>query len=74
MRIFVKLSRISNVVKVIWRYSFISSFTTSSTKFSKFDAENKILGQINVSCRNIKENTLARYFIKITAHPRFTQL
>ena len=34
----------------------------------------QILFQIEVTTRNIKETTLARYFIKVTARPSFTQL
>ena len=45
----------------------MSSFSTSSAKFSKFDAGNMILFQIKVFGTNIKEMTPARYFIKITA-------
>ena len=52
----------------------MSSFFTNSAKFSKFHAEKVILFQIKVFCKNIKETTLARYFIKVTAHPSFTQL
>ena len=37
-------------------------------------AGNMILFQIKVNSRNIKETTLARYFIKETARPSFTQL
>ena len=53
---------------------FRVSFSTSSAKFKKFDAENMILFQIKVFARNIKETTLARHFIKVTARPSFTQL
>ena len=45
----------------------MSSCSTSSAKFSKFDAENIILFQIQVFGTNIKEITLARYFIKVTS-------
>ena len=37
-------------------------------------AGNLILFQIKVNARNIKETTLARYFIKVTARPSFTRL
>ena len=48
---------------------------TSSARFSKFNAENVILFQIiKVFGRNIKETTLAMYFIKVTACPSFTRL
>ena len=40
---------------------------------SKFYAVN-ILLQIRGNARGIKETTLARYFIKVTARPSFTQL
>ena len=45
----------------------MSSCSTSSAKFSKFDAEKIILFQIQVFGTNIKEITLARYFIKVTS-------
>ena len=38
-------------------------------KISQFNAGNMILFQIKVFARNKKETTLARYFIKVTAHP-----
>ena len=50
------------------------SFTTKSARFTKFDNRNVILFQIKVSGRNIKETTLARYFIKVTARQSFTRL
>ena len=53
---------------------FIGSFTIISARFSKFDAGNVILFQIKVFGRNIKETTLARYFIKVTTRPSFTLL
>ena len=46
---------------------FITSFSTSSTKCSEFDARNMISFQIKVFGRNIKESTLATHFIKGTA-------
>ena len=52
----------------------MSSFTTSCARLSKFYARNVILFQIKVNARNIKETTLARYFIKVTARPSFTRL
>ena len=52
---------------------FISSFFTSSVKFSEFDAGNVILFQIKVFSRNIKE-TMLWYFIKVNARPSFTPL
>ena len=36
-------------------------------------AGNVILFQIKVNARSIKETTLARYFIKVTARPSFTR-
>ena len=62
---------------------FVSSFTTSSARFSEFDSQNVIkkkqkqktnviLFQIKVFGRNIKEATVARFFIKVTALPIFT--
>ena len=48
--------------------------TTSSVSFSEFDSRNTILFQIKVFGRNIKETTLARYFIKVTGRPSFTRL
>ena len=53
---------------------FVSSFTTNSTRFSNFDIGNMVLFQIKVFGRNIKETALARYFIKVTAHPSFKRL
>ena len=38
-------------------------------KFSKFDVGSAILFQIKVFARNIKETTLGRCFIKVTACP-----
>ena len=52
----------------------MSSFLTSSAKFSKFDAGKVILFQIKVFRRNIKETTLGRYFIKITARYSFNAI
>ena len=48
----------------------------NSAKFSKFDVKNVTLFQIKVFCRSIKETTraVAKYFIKVTARPSFTQL
>ena len=54
--------------------ALISSFFNSSAKFSKFDAGNVILFQIKIFGRNIKETTLGKYFIKVTARPSFTRL
>ena len=48
----------------------VSSFPTSPEKFSKFDAGNVIL----FLGRNIKDITLASYFIKVTVRPIFTPL
>ena len=45
----------------------MGSFTTSFGRFSKLDSGNMILFQIKVLARNIKETTLAKYFIKLTA-------
>ena len=84
MRIFLKLSRslqqvvINQMEKGILvnflDILFVSSFTTNSTRFSNFDIRNMILFQMKVFGRNIKETTLARYFIKVTARPSFKQL
>ena len=52
---------------------FESSFTTSFARFSEFDSRNVILLQIKLFGRNIKETTLASYFIKVTARPSFTR-
>ena len=54
---------------------FVTSFTTSSARFSVFDIQNVILFQTKVFGRNIKETTttLARYFIKVTVRPSFTR-
>ena len=56
------------------RRIFKFSFSASLTKLTKFDAGNVFLFQIKVFARNTKETTLARYFIKVTARPCFTQL
>ena len=53
---------------------FISSLTTSSARFRKFDDGNVTSFQIKVFGRIVKETTLARYFIKVTARPYFTRL
>ena len=50
------------------------SFFISSGKLSEFDAGNVILLQIKVFGRNIKEATLPRYFIKVTARPSCMRL
>ena len=53
---------------------FVGTFTTSSTRFTKFDSQRVILFQIKVFGRIIKQTTLARYLIKVTVRPSFTQL
>ena len=53
---------------------FVSSFTTSSARLNEFDSWNKILFKIKVFNRNIKEITLMRCFIKVTARSSFTRL
>ena len=55
-------------------HRFIYHVTTSSGKFSKFDAGDVILFEIKVFSRNMKEATLARCFIKVTVRPSFTRL
>ena len=50
---------------------FIGSFTIICARFSKFDAANVNLFQTKVFDRKIKETTLVRYFIKVTARPSF---
>ena len=42
--------------------------------YTKFYGGNVILFQIEDFARNIKEATLAKYFIKVTARPSFTRL
>ena len=84
MRVFLKLSRslqravINQMEKGILvnflDILFVSSFTTNSTRLSNFDIRNMILFQMKVFGRNIKETTLTRYFIKVTARPSFKQL
>ena len=54
-----KSGRERNIGKFIF---FVSSFTTSSASFGKFDIQNVILFQIKVFGRNIKETTLAKFF------------
>ena len=44
------------------------------SKIQQIYAMNVILFQIKVNATNIKESTLTRYFIKVTARPSFTQL
>ena len=53
---------------------FVSSFTTSSARFSKFDSGNMILLETKVFSRNIIETALVTYFIKVISHPCFTWL
>ena len=53
---------------------FISSFSVSSGKFSELDAGNVVLFHVKFFGRNIKETTLARYFIKVTSRLSFTRL
>ena len=53
---------------------FISSFTTSCARFTKFYPRNVILFQIKVKATNIKETTLARHFMKVTSGPSFRRL
>ena len=53
---------------------FIGSFTNSCARFSVFHAGNVILFQIKANAKNIKETTLAMYFIKVTTRPSFTRL
>ena len=43
-------------------------------KIQQIYAGNVILFKIKVFSRNIKETTLARYFIKVTARPSLTRL
>ena len=45
---------------MIFEIIFVSSFTTSSAGFSKFDSQSVILFQIKVFGRNIKETTPVR--------------
>ena len=52
---------------------FASSFCTNSVKFREFDTRNLVLFQIKVFGVNIKETTLAKYFMKVTLHPSFTR-
>ena len=53
---------------------FVGSFTTSCARLSEFYAGNVILFQIKANAKNIKETTLAKYYIKVTPRPSFTQL
>ena len=52
----------------------IGSFITSCKTLSEFHSGNVILFQIKLNARNIKETTLAKHFIKVTACPSFTRL
>ena len=54
-----------NLANCFWRYSFISSFFTSSAKFSKIDGGNVILFQIKDFGINIKETTLAKLLAEL---------
>ena len=53
---------------------FMGLFTISCARSSVFYAGKIILFQIKVNAINIKETTLAKYFIKVTVHPSFTRL
>ena len=53
---------------------FVNLFATSSARFIEFATRNLVLFQIKVFGRNVKETTLARYFIKVNACPSFTRL
>ena len=54
---------------------FVKLCSSSVMSYEFFSyAGNVILFQIKVNARNIKETTLARSFIKVTAHPSFMQL
>ena len=48
---------------------FINHQDSLTARFSKFNSQNVILFQIKLFVRNIKETTLGRYFIKVTACP-----
>ena len=52
----------------------MSSFSTSSAKFSKFDGGGVTLFQVKDFGWNIEETTLVSYFIKVTTGPSFTPL
>ena len=54
--------------------SFFEILPVSSTRFIAFAIGNVILFKIKVFGRNVKETTLARYFIKVNAGPIFTRL
>ena len=45
---------------------FLSSFTTSSGKFNKFDARDAILFQIQIFAKKIEKIMLPSYFTKVT--------
>ena len=53
---------------------FIGLCTNSCARFSAFYGGDVVLFQIKVNARNIKETSLARHFIKVTARPSFTRL
>ena len=57
-----KSDREGNIGNFFFEILFVSSFTTSSAGFGKFDIQNVILFQIKVFGRNIKETTLAKFF------------
>ena len=52
----------------------MNSFSTSSAKFSEFDAGNLILFQINFFGRTIKDTTLARHLLQVPARLSLTRL
>ena len=54
--------------------TFLSSFSTSSEKFSKFDTSNVTFFQVKVLGKNIKGNMLVKYFTKVAARFGFTRL
>ena len=62
------------MLMTFFRILFISSFTTNSSRFSKFDSRDAILFRVKVFGRNIKETTLAWFFIQLTVLPSFAQL
>ena len=53
---------------------FFNSFTSSSGRFSEFNAENTILFQIKVFGKITEEILLERYLLKVTMQCSCTQL
>ena len=69
-----KLDKKRNIGKFFCRLLIINSFSPVLQNLANLMPETRVLFQIEVFGRNIKDTTLARYFIKVTARPSFTRL